>query len=429
MRTRQVFPAAAAALSLVLLAACGGDDDSSGSGDANGSTDSGGADGGAIEGAVTMWIYPVIGDESTHRGFWDDTVAAFGEEHPDVDVTVEIFPWADRDQALSTAIAGNSAPDVVYLIPDQLPGYASSIEPIDDYLSDEAKDDYLPNAVEAVTIDGQMMGAPVLASVNPLTCNKAVFDDVGQEDYPETWDDLRAMAPDFAESGYSMFAYIGDVAQTLNLSFYPLLWQAGGDVFTEDGSEVAFNSAEGVKALEFLQEMVEAGYVAEDQLTTNPPLEQTELAQGQVACTWQPGPQQLVEFWGEENVVVQPPLTDVEQIGYGTVGSLSMLSSAQDKDAAGAWVEFVSDAEQVADYDEASGFLPVKESVGSLYSDDPVLGELEKYTDLTTVGPLNEAAREVMGALAPEIQAVLIGEKDPQQALDDAARAAQPLLR
>ncbi|NED98989.1 ABC transporter substrate-binding protein [Phytoactinopolyspora halotolerans] len=421
MRTRQVLMTSAALSTLMLASACGGDD-----GD---DTNTGSAEPGEVSGSVTMWTYPVIADETEHRTFWDDTVEAFGEEYPNVDVTVEIFPWADRDQALSTAIAGNSAPDVVYLIPDQLPGYARNLEPLDDYLSDEAKADYVPNALEAATIDGQLMGAPILASAVTLSCNKAVFDDVGQSEYPETWDDLREMAPTFKDAGYYMFAYSGHVDQTLNLTFYPLLWQAGGDVFNEDGTEVTFNSEAGVEALTFLQEMVEGGYVPEDLLTGNPPIEQTKLAQGKVACQWHSEGKHLTDFWGEENIVVLPPLTNTEQVAYGTVGSLSMLASAEDKDAAGAWISFVTDAERAAEYDEASGFLPVKESTGSLYEGDPLLGEAEKYVDLTTVGPLHQSAREVMGVLAPEIQAVLIGEKEPQQALDDAAAAAQSVLR
>lgn len=428
MRTRTKLSATATTLSLALLVtACsgvddGGDEDTGATSDADDSAET-------ISGDVTMWIYPVIADEAAHRQFWDGTIAAFNAEYPDVDVTVEINPWQDRDQALATAIAGNSAPDVVYLIPDQLPAYADNIEPMDRYLSEESKADFLPNTIESVSIDGQMMGAPILASAVPLVCNKTVFDAVGVTEYPATWDDVRELAPQFAAEGYSMIAYNGDVGVTLNLTFYPLLWQAGGDVFTEDGSDVAFNGPEGVNALEFLDEMVDEGFVADDTLTTNPSIEQTELAQGQVACEWFTEPQHLVDFWGEENVVVLPPLTEVEQVAYGTVGSLSMLSSAADKQAAGAWIDFATGAEQAAVYSKEAGFFPVKQSTDSLHADNPVLGEAEKYTNLTTVGPLHPSAREVMGILAPEIQAVLIGQKEPQQALDDAAAAAQALLQ
>ncbi|WP_199521119.1 hypothetical protein [Jiangella anatolica] len=106
-----------------------------------------------------------------------------------------------------------------------------------------------------------------------------------------------------------------------------------------------------------------------------------------------------------------------------------MPRSAEDKEAAGAWIEFVTDAENAAEYDTAASFFSTKESVGALYEGDPIFGESEKYTEFATVGPLVESAREVMGVLGPEIQSVLIGDKEPRQALDDAAEAAQPLLR
>src|SRR6185436_8154356 len=97
----------------------------------------------------------------------------------------------------------------------------------------------------------------------------------------------------------------------------------------------------------------------------------------------------------KENIAVAPPLKQVQAKQYGTVGSLVMLKSAGDKSAAGKWINF------------ATGADAARTSVGALYGGDPVLGELEKYVGTTTVGPLHEKARDVMGALAPEIQAAL----------------------
>ncbi len=39
----------------------------------------------------------------------------------------------------------------------------------------------------------------------------------------------------------------------------------------------------------------------------------------------------------------------------------------------------------------------------------------------TTVGELNASSRALMGVLAPEIQAALLGDKSPEDALKDAA--------
>ena len=107
MRYKKMITAAAVAgASALALAGCSGT-----SGDSGGSK------------TVTMWIYPVIADEAAHKSFWDKTVKAFEAEHKDVTVKYEIYPWANRDESLSTAIAAGKGPDLVYLIPDQLSTY------------------------------------------------------------------------------------------------------------------------------------------------------------------------------------------------------------------------------------------------------------------------------------------------------------------
>ncbi|HEY0216805.1 MAG TPA: sugar ABC transporter substrate-binding protein [Cellulomonas sp.] len=409
---------AAGAACTVLLAGCSSSDD----GPSDGASD------GALSGEVTMWIYPVIADETAHQDFWDAQVAAFQEVNPDVDVDVEVYPWAGRDESLTTAIASGTGPDVVYLIPDQLATYQSSIEPIDDYLSADHVADILPNVKDSITVDGAMLGSPLLTSSNPLVCDKAAFDAIGVTEYPTTWEDLLDIAPALSEQGIYATNYWGSPEVTLNMTFYPLLWQAGGDVFSEDGTSVAFNSDEGVKALEFLVELSEGGYLEPDLITTTPSIEQTALAQNKVACTWQSGPADVEAYWGAENIVIAPPLTDEETVGYGTVGSLSMLKGAQDKDAAGAWIDFVTSADPVTEYVTTAKMFSPLSSTGELYADDPVYSAIEATIPDTTVGPVNEHSREVMGVLAPEIQAALLGQKSAQEALDDAAKSADAML-
>lgn len=376
---------------------------------------------------VTMWLYPVIQDEAAHKAVWDKTIADFEAQNKNITVEYEVFPWANRDEALQTAIAADKGPDLVYLIPDQLAAYEKSIEPMNDYLSEEQQSQLLDNVKASVTFDGKIMGAPILTEVLALLCNKTVFKDAGVTDYPATWDDFLTMAPKFVEAGSFALSYPAFPEESLNNTFYPLLWQAGGKVFNDDGT-VGFASDAGVSALKFLTQLNDMKALDPALLTTSVPTEQSALAQNKSACTWTAPIPELVQFWGEDNIQVLPPLKDKESVTYGTVGSLSMLKSAKDKEAVGKFAEYATSAAVVEPYLKESGYFSALKSTTELFADDPVLSAVEKLVPLTTVGEMNVHGREIMGVLVPEIQAALIGLKTPEQALADAAAAAQPLL-
>ncbi|MEU0127725.1 MULTISPECIES: extracellular solute-binding protein [unclassified Streptomyces] len=381
---------------------------------------------GSDDNTVTMWTYPVIFDEAKNKAYWDALVKAFEKEHAGVKVKVETFPWANRDTALATAIASGKGPDAVYLVPDQLPKYARNIVPAEDYVP-AGGSDYTDFAWKSVTVDGKALGTPVLTSANPLICDKRVFAAIGEKTYPTSWADLEALAPRLKKKGYYATSYSGDTQQTLNMTFYPLLWQAGGDVFSEDGKNITFNDAAGVKALTYLKNLVDGGYTDKDLVTTTPKLEQTPTAKGKVACTWQNTPADVEPFWGRENIVVQPPLKDAKSVGYGTVGALSMLKGADRKNT-GDWLNFVAESKNAAGLQKSAGYFPARKSGGDLYPGDALQAAVGATLPSMTVGPLQDKAREVQGVLAPEIQAALLGRKSPQEALDAAQKAAQAML-
>ncbi len=416
MHAKRILSAIAGLGAVALLAGCAG----------GGDTANGGGDAG--EKNVKVWLYPVIADEAKHKAFWDKTVADFEKANEGITVDYEIFPWANRDEALQTAIAAKKGPDLVYLIPDQLAAYQKSIEPLGEHMSDAAKGDILPNVVESVSIDGKMMGAPILTSSNPLICNAAAFKEAGVSDYPTTWDDVLEMAPKFTAKGMYAINYPAAPENTLNMTFYPLIWQAGGSVFNEDGTKVGFDSPAGEKALDFISTLAQEKAIEPDALTTNLPLEQTAVAKGKVGCTWTNVPSEVESFWGKENIVVLPALTEEKSVAYGTVGSLAMLKDSKAQDAATKFAEYATSADVVVPYLKEGGFFSALTSTGALYADDPVLSKMEETIPSTTVGELFGSSREVMGVLSPEIQAALLGQKKPDAALKDAAAAAAPLL-
>ncbi|MFI0719330.1 extracellular solute-binding protein [Streptomyces sp. NPDC021224] len=410
-RTTAAIATAAALCATAALAGCG----------------SGSGSGSSSKKTVSTWVYPVINDPKANDAYWNGLVKGFEKANPGITVKVSTYPWANRDTALTTALAAGKGPDVAYLIPDQLPAYQRNLISADQWMTAKDKAALRPSALKAVTVDGKPYAAPVLMSTYPLLCDKKVFDAIGETTYPTTWDQLAALAPKLKAKGFYATSYSGDTTATLNMTFYPLLWQAGGDVFSSDGTKAAFNSDAGVKALTWLKTFVDNGWTPKDLITTTPQIEQTDLAKNKVACTWQNTAAEVEPFWGKDNIVVGPALTGDSPAAYGTVGTLAMFKSAN-KDAAGKWISYVTQPANDAGLQKPGGYFPPRTDATALYPGDQHQEATEKVLESTDVGPLNKASRDVMGVLAPQLQAALLGKTDPKKALDDAAQAADQII-
>lgn len=421
MRLRYAAAALATA-SLALLAAC-----SSGNGGSGGISPVSSPD--QVSGNVTMWIYPIAltGDQA----YWNSKAAAFEKAYPKVKVNVVVQPWANRDEQLTTAISGGKAPDVVYLIPDQLPTYAAQGTLADlTSLVAPNKSDFRATALNAMTYNGKVYGVPILMQATTLIVNTKIMKAAGISSPPKTWADVLADAPKLKAAGYYATEIDADPTQTLNTSFYPLLWEAGGQVLSADGKKAAFDSPAGVAALTYAKQLVDGGYVPKDALTTTPQTDTDPINTGKVAfqmfgqvASLVATPQVPLSDWQ-----VEPPLKDKNEISYGTVGGLSVLSGSKNQAAASAWVNWVTSTPQVKSFDESHNYFAPRLSEGSLYAPTTQIGAEEKTLNYMTTGLVNLQARQVMALIVPHFQAALLGQQSIPQALSEAATAVNNLL-
>ena len=132
--------------------------------------------------------------------------------------------------------------------------------------------------------------------------NKTILTKAGISTPPETWDEIKAAAPKIKAAGFSTLDYSASPEATLNLSFYPLLWQAGGKVFADDGKTVAFNQAPGLEALTFLKGLWDEGADLEDRAQQRERDRRLGARQGPggdgVHQTSRPTPPRSAKTWG-----------------------------------------------------------------------------------------------------------------------------------
>ncbi|SCL26559.1 multiple sugar transport system substrate-binding protein [Micromonospora rhizosphaerae] len=382
--------------------------------------------------SVTLWMYPLsTNDQSVNQTFWSGVEQGFEKAHPDIDVKVEIQPWENREEKLTTALASGKGPDLVLMIPDQVPQFARtrSLQPVDDALGGP-REDFQPGAISGSTYEGKLYLAPLYQTATLPAYNKKVLAEIGVTEAPKTWDEVLSWVPKLSAKGYQTLDYTAATDASLNGSYYLTLWQSGGRVFAPDGKSVAFNSPEGEKALKILVDIYKQGGIPKSQLTAQGDASTGPMAKGKVALNNAmsvPFLKNLQKLWGADNVMVGPPLSNGKQgVSFGLPGGLALASAAKDPKAAKEFLRYVTGSEVLAGLSKAFGYFPPRKSVP--VPDDPVMKQYEPYLSTMFAGEVQPASRQVMSVLAPHIQAALKGDKSPRQALDDAAKEANELI-
>ena len=235
---------------------------------------------------ITMWPFNIGG--FTDAAAWDELVAAFNEQYPNVKVTITPINYQDGDQKLTGAITGGTAPDIVFEAPERLVGsYAAEglLADLSD-IWDDASADIPENISSVCQLDGVYYMYPLSAAANCMAINYEAFEAAGALQYIDeetrTWttDDfiaaceaLRAAMDngtiDCAETG---IIYCG--GQGGDQGTRALVNNLYSDYYvTEDGTSYNANSTNNVKALQLLQDMVNnktmgvsTSYVASDEL-------------------------------------------------------------------------------------------------------------------------------------------------------------------
>ena len=263
------------------LAACGGNGGTSGSGS---SGSSGSAGGSAV--TLDLWAFNIGG--FTEASNWDTILAAFNEQHPDITVNVTPINYQDGDQKLTSAITSNSGPDIIFEGPERIVGnYAREGLMVD--LSDlwtESGSDIAEGISSVSQLDGTYYMYPLSVAAHCMAINYEAFEAAGALQYIDeetrTWttDDFvaacealkAAMAAGTITMAETGIIYCG--AQGGDQGTRALVNNLYSDYYVnDDGTSYNANSANNVKALTLLQEMVNEGslsanasYAAADEL-------------------------------------------------------------------------------------------------------------------------------------------------------------------
>ncbi|HPE69524.1 MAG TPA: ABC transporter substrate-binding protein [Thermotogota bacterium] len=119
-------------------------------------------------------------------------------------------------------------------------------------------DDFWPRFIQANTYDQGLLGFPLNCSTPLMYINRDVFRAAGldPDNPPETWAQVYAAAKKIKTLGEDYFGYrLGNDDWLLEA----YIWQFGGEIISDDGTQMLIYSPETVNAWEFFQKGVREG--------------------------------------------------------------------------------------------------------------------------------------------------------------------------
>ncbi len=358
---------------------------------------------------------------------------AFQEMHPGV-VVVQSQPAGNfRGEKFPAAMAAGAPPalmqgflDFVAMYVDR--GFLADLGPAAKAGTFGDLGAYLPGIVETGTFDGVLHFLPHRQSVNIPLYNSEIFEGAGINEPPTHWDDVAEVARQLTKQnadGSSQFGLTVTTSKnTLNSWFNPVLWQAGGEFFAEDGRSVTFDEDPGLAALEFLTDLFNKKIATEGTGT---------YFDGSAAMINARTPTHVKTPFDEGTIpwlAASPAWEKEEQFGFGSLSGWVAPDGPQ-SEAAIQLLAHTLKPDNVKAFLATVFLLPVRNDVDIDYVSDDYSGWMPTFIEQSQnmhYDIPHPHIRAIMPLVSAEMYKAIAGEVTPQEAIRTAGEIANQYL-
>ncbi len=391
---------------------------------------SGPADGSQEVEFWTMQLQPDFTD------YFNDLIAQFESENPDITVRWVDVPWADMQSKILTAVSAGTAPDVVNLNPDFASQLASRNAwlSLDDRIASEDKAVYLPKIWEANTLNGSSFGLPWYLTTRVTLYNQDLFEAAGVSQPPQTYEELATVAKQVkdATGKYAFFlSFVPEDAADVLQSFVQM-----GVPLVDEAGNAAFNTPEGKAVFQYWTDLFQQELLPREVLTQGH-RRAVELYQAGETAILASGAEFLSTI--ETNApAIAAATASAPQISGSTgkknvaVMNLAIPQGTDSPDAALKFALYVTNDANQLEFAKAANVLPstVAALEDSYFTDPPAdaspisiarsvsAGQMQ---DAEVLIPAMEDIKTLQKVVYENLQAAMLGQKTVDQAVADAA--------
>lgn len=308
------------------------------------------------------------------------------------------------------------------------------VEDLTDVVPADYLDNFTPSSLNSVMYNGRLSSMPYFSSTKHFYWNKKLLSEAGFDAPPKTWTEFREMSKALTKNGVYASGWSWKQAESLMCDFVGMVYAFGGDFFNKDGT-LNVNSEGAVKALQYMVDILQTDKTVDPaslQWSENEVKE--AFAAGKIAMmsNWEgmypslndPSQSQVVD---QTDVGLLPGEGDIVSVAVTGSEGIGIMKTSQHKQAALAFLKWMSSrAFQEPNLTER-GMYP---SIQEIYEDPEVIAAdktntIEKIMEQFKYGenrPNGPAYVEWSDILTGEVFKALTLNKDPQTALDDAAK-------
>ncbi len=389
------------------------------------------------EETLDVWM-PPLSENQDDKEIWNSILKPFEEEN-NVKVNVEIVPWGNYEEKYLTGVTSGEGPDVGYMYMEMLGDFIEmgAVEPLDDYLTEEDKDNFL--YLENGMIDKKQYCLPMIVGNAIVMCyNKDILAANGITEVPDncTWDQFVEICKQIkvgADSSTEVYPLVqrwgNPSMSTLNASFYPYLWQSGGSIFNEEGTALTVDSEAGKEAVQFLYDLRFTHNILPDIVTS--------LTNDDCISYFCEGQTAFVEMESSSTVQFDEAglnwgfitsLTNKEKGTFMASDSLVLMSNSKNKELAYKLIQFMLSGNSMTEYHKSAQFAPIGKD--EEYHDNPAFKSVyeEDGKSLHSLSPVKGNSK-ISDTLYKNLQLMMMGEMQPEEVIKESVSYADTILK
>jgi putative chitobiose transport system substrate-binding protein len=370
--------------------------------------------------------------------YFNKLIDNFEAQNPNTKVRWVDVPWTAMESKILTAVSGKTAPDVVNLNPtfaSQLAARQAWLD-LDDKVTPEVRQQYLPNIWQASTLNGKSFGFPWYLTTNVTIYNTDLLKKAGITKPPTTFAELAVASKQIKDKTgkYASFATFlpqdsGEVLESFVQMGVPLLDSQG---------KAAFNNPQGQQVFQYWVDLYKQDLLPKEAINQGHQ-RGIELYQAGEIAMLSAGPEfidTIIKNAPEIGKIsaIAPQVSGKTGKKNVAVMNLIIPRDTKQPDAALKFALFVTNTENQLAFAKTANVLPsTVQAVAQYQKELQSKGQLSQAEQGRNISAAQLSKAEVLvpatkdinvlqKAIYTNLQAAVLGDKTVPQAASDAAK-------